>query len=284
LVRRGGLAAWLGVGVALFGAPLAAIGIVPEHAAAIVLLGLVGIGNALIDVSAFTLLARMADETVLARMFAGFEAVLTLGVAIGGLLTPLVVDLLGVRLALVAIGLMAPVAVAASWPALRRLDAGMLVRDADIAILRGVRMLGALPAATIEQLAARLEHAEFAPREAVFEQAERGDRFYVVESGQAEVIRDGRLIETLSEADCFGEIALLRDQPRTAAVRASTHAPLRVSVLQRCAYLTAVTGYPASAAAGEEVVKTRLDALEATVAQQPAIRDTATRDDLRERS
>jgi hypothetical protein len=48
--------------------------------------------------------------------------------------------------------------------------------------------------------------------------------------------------------------------------------------------LTAVTGYPASAAAGEEVVKTRLDALEAALAQQPAIRDTATRDDVRERS
>ena len=107
------------------------------------LLGLVGVGNALIDVGGFTLLARLADETVLARMFAGFEAVLTLGVAAGGLLTPLVVDLLGVRLALVAVGLLAPFAVAAKWPALRRLDAGMRVRDAEIAILRGVRMLGA---------------------------------------------------------------------------------------------------------------------------------------------
>jgi hypothetical protein len=258
LARRGGLAVWFGVGIALFGAPLVAIGAVPEQAAAIVLLGLVGIGNALIDVGGFTLLARLADETVLARMFAGFEAVLTLGVAAGGLLTPPVVDLLGIRWALVAIGLLAPLAVAAKWPALRRLDAGMRVRDAEIAILRGVRMLGALPAATIEQLAAGLEHAEFAPRETVFEESEHGDRFYVVESGRAEVIRDGRVIETLAEGDCFGEIALLRDQPRTATVRASTHAPLRVSVLHRGAYLTAVTGYPVSAAAGEEVVNTRL--------------------------
>jgi MFS family permease len=267
LARRGRLAAWFGVGIALFGAPLAAVGIVPEQAAAIALLGLVGIGNALIDVGGFTLLARLADETVLARMFAGFESVLTLGVAAGGLLTPLIVHLLGIRLALVAIGLLAPLAVAAKWPALRRLDAGMRVRDAEIAILRGVRMLGALPATTIEQLAAGLEHAEFAPREAVFEQSEHGDRFYVVESGRADVIRDGRVVETLGEGDCFGEIALLRDQPRTATVRASAHAPLRVSVLHRGAYLTAVTGYPVSAAAGEEVVETRL-----------------TRDDVRGRS
>ena len=87
-------------------------------------------------------------------MFAGFEAMQTLGVAVGGLLAPLVIDVLGVRLALVAIGVMAPLAVAASWPELRRLDARMRVRNADIEILRGVRMLGALPAATIEQLGA----------------------------------------------------------------------------------------------------------------------------------
>ena len=266
LVRRGRLGSWFGVGIALFGAPLAFIGLAPEQAVAIVLLGVVGIGNALIDVGGFTLLARLTDETVLARMFAGFEAILTLGVAIGGLLAPLIIDLLGVRSALVAVGLLAPLAVAAAWPTLRRLDARMRVRDADIEILRGVGMLHALPAATIEQLAAGLEHAEFTPGATVFEQAEHGEQFYVVEDGQAEIVRDGRLVKTLERGECFGEIALLQDRQRTATVRASTREPLRVSVLQRTAYLTAVTGYPASAAAGEQVVTTRLEALDAAIA------------------
>jgi hypothetical protein len=210
LVRRGGLASWFGAGIALFGAPLALIGVVPDLPPAIVLLGVVGIGNALIDVGGFTILARLADETVLARMFAGFEAILTLGVAAGGLLAPLVIELLGVRLALLAIGLMAPLAVAASWPARRRLDARMRVRDADIEILRGVRMLGALPAATIEQLGAGLEHAEFAPRQTVFEQGERGERFYIVESGRAEVVRDGRHDVSGGGAD---RVVSLGDEP-----------------------------------------------------------------------
>lgn len=259
LVGRGRLALWFGVGVALFGAPLVGIGVVPHQAAAILLLGLVGIGNALIDVGGFTLLARLADETVLARMFASFEAILTLGVAAGGLVTPLAVDLLGVRAALVASGLLAPLAVAASWSALHRLDAEVRVRDADIETLRSIRMLGSLPVATIEQLAGALEHAEFEPGHSVFRQGERGDYFYIVQSGRAEVILDGTLVRTLGTGDCFGEIALLRDQPRTASVRASADTNLRVSRLRRSAFLTAVTGYPAAAAAGEDLVRGRLE-------------------------
>jgi hypothetical protein len=260
LVGRGRLALWFGVGIALFGAPLVGIGVLPDQATAIVLLGLVGIGNALIDVGGFTLLARLADETVLARMFAGFEAILTLGVAAGGLVAPLAVESLGVRPALIAGGLLAPLAVAGSWPALRRLDAEVRVRDADIETMRPIRMLGALPVATIEQLAGALEHEDFQPGHSVFRQGERGDYFYIVQSGRAEVILDGRVVRTLGTGECFGEIALLRDQPRTAGVRASADAHLRVSRLRRSAYLTAVTGYPTAAAAGEDLVRDRLEA------------------------
>jgi MFS family permease len=260
LVGRGGLAAWFGVGIALFGAPLAVVGLAPEQAAAIVLLGLVGVGNALIDVGGFTLLARLADETVLARMFAGFEAILTLGVAVGGLLTPLIVELLGIRPALVGIGLLAPLAVAASWPALRRLDGRMRVRDADIDVLRGARMLGVLPVATIEQLAGGLEHAAFAPRATVFRQGDPGEGFYIVESGRAEVVLEGRVVRTLAGGDCFGEIALLHDRPRTATVRAAADEELRAGVLRRGPFLTAVTGYPAAASAGEALAANRLEA------------------------
>ena len=122
-------------------------------------------------------------------------------------------------------------------------------------------MLSALSQATIEQLAAALQHAEIAPGRAVFKQGEPGERFYIVEAGGADVLRDSRTVETLGRGDCFGEIALLRDCVRTATVRASAEAPLRVSVLPRTPFLTAVTGYPASATAGERIVTARLEAL-----------------------
>jgi MFS family permease len=254
LVRRGGLASWYGVGIALFGAPLAVLGVLPAPVTAVLLLGLVGVGNALIDVAGFTMLARLTDETVLARMFAGFEALLTLGVALGGLVAPLVVNGLGLRTALVAIGLLAPFAVLACRAPLRRLDGEMRVRDADIAVLRAVPMLGALPAATIQQLGARLTHLDVPAGQVVFEQGERGDAFYVVESGRAEVVRNARPVNTLGPGEGFGEVALLGDRPRTATVSASADAPVRLAVLSSPAFLTAVTGYPVSAGAAIEAV------------------------------
>jgi MFS family permease len=260
LVRHGGLATWFGVGIALWGAPLAVLGAVPHEAVAVALLAVVGVGNALIDVGGFTILARLADEAVLARMFAGVEALFTLALAAGALLTPLVIELLGVRAALAAIGFVAPAAAVGCWAALRRLDARMRVRDADIELLHHVPMLRALPQPTIEQLAGALEHAEVARGQTVFESGDSGDSFYIVEEGSAEVLRGGKVIDTLVRGEGFGEIALLRDCARTATVRARPDAPLRVSVLSRNRFLTAVTGYPASAVAGEGVVSARLAA------------------------
>jgi MFS family permease len=123
--------------------PLVLLGAVPEVPAAIVLLAVVGIGNARIDVGGFTMLARLADESVLARVFAAFEAILTLGIAAGALLTPLVIDLLGIRIALVAVGVVTPLAVIACSAQQRRLDARLRVRDADVELLHHVPMLRA---------------------------------------------------------------------------------------------------------------------------------------------
>ena len=93
------------------------------------------------------------------------------------------IDLLGSRLALVAVGLRRADPGRRMLGQLRRLDARMRVRDADIELLHNMPMLRALPQATIEQLAATLEHAEVAPGHAVFEQGDHGDHFYVVEAG-----------------------------------------------------------------------------------------------------
>ena len=63
-------------------------------------------------------------------------------------------------------------------------------------------------------------------------------------------------ISTAHEADYFGEIALLRDVPRTATVKASVDSNLYA--LQRIDFLSAVTGHAAAHAAGEAIAESRL--------------------------
>ena len=84
-------------------------------------------------------------------------------------------------------------------------------------------------------LAARLRRQQVPAGTAVVRQGEVGDTFYVIQSGQAEVLQgsDGeeRRQRVLGPGAYFGEIALLMDVPRTATVRALT--PLVLYTLER---------------------------------------------------
>ncbi len=256
---RGRLARCFGGGVALWGAPLAVLAGVPEAAAALVLLALVGIGNALVDVGAFTLLARLSPERSMARVFAAFEGVLTLGVALGAGVTPLVLDAVGPRGALLALGLVGPAATIAAWGRLRELDAHVAGRDDDIALLQQVPMLAVLPEPTIEHLATGVARERVGAGAAVFREGDLGTRFYVIASGRAEVSQAGVPLRTLGPGDGFGEIALLRpDAARTATVRATADAPLALLAVEEDRFIAAVVGFSSSAAIAEAVVADRL--------------------------
>jgi CRP-like cAMP-binding protein len=83
-----------------------------------------------------------------------------------------------------------------------------------------------------------------------------GDRFYLVREGELEVIIDGQPGRPLGVGDSFGEIALMRDVPRTATVRAKVDAVLYA--LDRREFLAAVTGFGPSLSAAEGVIGMRL--------------------------
>lgn len=245
LVGTRRLARWFGIGVALWGLPLTLLGAYPSEIPALVLLACIGVGNALVDVGLFTLIARLAPNAVLARVFGALESVIALAVGTGSLLTPLAINLIGLRGALVALGLLSPALVAASWRMLRRLDESMVVRDREVGLLRSVSMLGPLSLPAIEQLAQALEPVAVPAGATVFAQGDTGDRFYVIEDGVAEVVGDGRAVATLGPGEAFGEIALLRRVPRTATIRARTD--LRLESLTSERFLPVVTGFRSSA-------------------------------------
>jgi MFS family permease len=82
LVGSRRLARWFGIGVALWGLPIALIPLFPREASALILLACVGFGNALVDVGLYTLMARLAPDAVLARLFGLQESLISLTVGL----------------------------------------------------------------------------------------------------------------------------------------------------------------------------------------------------------
>ena len=197
LVGTRRLGAWFALGVALWGLPIALVGFVPVDFAALVLLAFVGVGNALIDVAGFTLLGRMAPDEVLARVFGVLESLVAVSIGIGAVAASWAVGAWGPRTALVAVGLVCPVLAAASWWRLRELDRTVGVHDEVVGLLQRVPMLRTLPLPSVEQLARGLERVDIPAGATVFSQGDVGDRYYVVESGEVDVVGDGRLLATL---------------------------------------------------------------------------------------
>jgi MFS family permease len=256
LVSGRRLAAIEGIGVALWGLPLTLSGAFPAKPAVLALMCVVGVGNALVDIGLYTLPARLVPEALLARLFGAKESLTALSVGLGSFVTPFAIDLLGVRGALAVLGLVGPVLVALAWRRLVAIDASISHRDEEIEVLKRVGVLRPLPMPAIDNLALHVDRADFAAGQEVFRQGDRGDRFYVIGDGEADVIGDGRLIRTMGPGDGFGEIALLRDTLRTTTVRARTS--LRLYSLERQHFVPAVTDYRSSAREADALMLERL--------------------------
>ena len=84
LVGTKRLARWFGLGVVLWGLPLTLVGLLANEPATLVLLTVIGLGNALVDIGLFTLMARLSSDTVMARVFGLLESNGALGFGAGG--------------------------------------------------------------------------------------------------------------------------------------------------------------------------------------------------------
>jgi hypothetical protein len=246
-------------GLVLWGLPLILFGAWPETAPAIVFLGLLGVGNTLVDVSGLTLLQRTAPEEVLGRVFGVLESLVVGTLGLGAIIAPLLISLFGVRWALVATGLLLPALALVSWARLRKIDELTVVPERELELLRSLPLFAPLPPTTLEHLARSLVRVPAAAGTEVMRQGDVGDRFYLVDKGDMDVSIDGEVVSTLGPGDHFGEIALLRDVPRTATVTARSDASLLA--LERDEFVSAVSGHPVSREAADAVVAARLGRL-----------------------
>ena len=264
LLRRSRIASGFGIGLVLCGVPLLLIAAHPSTLPAIVLLAVLGVGVTIVDFSAVTLLQRAIHEDEMAKAFRVLQSLFVGSLGLGAAFAPVLVHWLGIRGALLASGAVLPILVALLWSRLSPLD-----RSGDLAE-ELVNLLRSIPIFAPLDLPERWSGWR-APRDSRRRPRQGGDGRRRGR-GRGPLLRDplGRVPRRERDllasrcgrsrsGDGFGEIALLRDVPRTATVTAHTHAELYA--LEREHFLDAVNGSPGSREAADSMIDVRLGSL-----------------------
>ncbi len=254
LSQRGRLAWDFGGGVLLWSAPFLLVAASPTTAGAVVALALMGVGNSIVDVNAFTILQRLVPDAVMGRVFGALESALVGGMALGALIMPALISTVGLRTGLTVVGGAVSFLVLVSGRGLRRIDKVALAPE-GLELLRAVSFFAPLPDSVLELLARRSKVVTTIAGNAIFREGDGGDVFHVIDSGTVEVTIRGAHIRHLGPGDSFGEIALLHELPRTATVVATTDVVTRT--IDRSRFLAAVTGHEDASRRAQEVA-TRL--------------------------
>jgi MFS family permease len=255
LAQRGRLAFDFALGVFLWAGPLVLIAAWPTLPSAIIALILIGIANSLVDINVYTILQRVVPDEVMGRVFGALESSLIGAMALGALLMPILISTIGLRGGLLVIGAAVSAVALLALPRLLSIDRTTLA-PAGIDLLLGIPMLAPLPERILERLARSLVTVELKAGETAVREGDEGDRFYIVKSGTLSVSKVGEQVAELGQGESFGEIALLRDVPRTATVTAATDVVLLA--LDRRHFIPAVTGHGDAHEAAELVISSRM--------------------------
>ena len=248
------LAVTFGLSLAFWGVPIMLLASWPNLVPAILLLAVVGAANSVEDVAVFTLLQRIVPNEILTRVLGVLWALAMGGVAVGSIATPALVHGIGARAAFLVVGSILPVLTLVTYSRLAEIDQAAAPAP-ELDLIERVPIFAPLSIAAKERVAANLVPLSVQAGELVIRAGEVGDRFYIVGDGELDILAEG-LHRTAKQADYFGEIALLRDVPRTATVKATVDSQLYA--LQRDDFLEAVSGVGAAHATAHAVADERL--------------------------
>jgi CRP-like cAMP-binding protein len=188
-------------------------------------------------------------------VFGAMESAVIGGMAVGALLMPILIGTIGLRWGLLAVGTGVSILALLGMRGLGRIDRSSFAPP-ELELLRKVSLLSPLPEPILESLARALIRIEVAASESFIREGDHGDLFYVVETGTVEVTKNGRHVAALGPGDYVGEIALLRDVPRTATVTATS--PTVLQALDREHFIKAVTGQGDFRNEADAAIATRL--------------------------
>jgi hypothetical protein len=235
------------------GTPLVVTAAAPVLAAP--MLAVAGGGMQLIDVTGRTMLQRLVPDEKLSRTYGVLESLYMAMEGVGAYLAAVAIVWVGARWTLVAAGALLPVAGIALRRRIASLDVGVRVPTREMAVLRETDLFAPLPPTALERLSRGLVPLGVPTGGIVIREGERGDRFFVIESGRAAVTSGGETLALVGPGDYFGEVALLYDQPRNATVTATTD--LHLLVLERDEFLRAVTGHDTVGALARRAAEAR---------------------------
>ena len=196
------------------------------------LMAVTGAGSILLEVTGLTMLQRSLSNEVMGRVFGVMTSLFVGSLLLGSLVTPIMIDAISLKGALVIAGLILPVVIMFALPSLRSLDHSSVARMRELSsrveALGALRIFGGASRQTLETIASVLTEESAEPGMDIVREGEPADDFYVVRQGELDVLAVGetgtepRKVNSLGPGDYFGEIGLLEGIPRTASVRAVT--------------------------------------------------------------
>jgi CRP-like cAMP-binding protein/MFS family permease len=220
-LMRAPLARTFGTAVVLWAVPLGALALAAQPAVAWACAAVAGIAGTVAQAAGDTVLQRATPDRLLSRVLGAYEALTGIAYMVAALLPALLIPWLGARAVLAAGVAIAPLVVICCWGGLRRLDRDLEVHTERLTLVARVPWLRNGSLAEQDRLAALLEEEPVPAGEVIVYQGEIGVRFYILRSGAARVLVDGREVSRLRSGDWFGEVALLNEIPRTATVQAA---------------------------------------------------------------
>jgi MFS family permease len=248
---RGSPPLWMAIGSFVWGIGLMVIAPVPEALVVFALVIVAGAGRGLMDVAGRTLLQRAAPADILSRAFGLLEGISMAALAIGAGLAAILVERFGVAVAVAVVGALLPLLLIATLRWLLRLELSATARP--LALLRALPLFAPLPTATLERLATLAEPIDAPSGTVIMREGDAGDYFYVIDTGEVEVSIAGLTVQQLGHGEAFGEIALLRNVPRTATVTARD--AVRLYALWRDDFLEAARSRPTVARAPKAIYR-----------------------------
>jgi len=212
-----------------------------------------GAGTLIVDVLAMTALQRAVAPDVTARVFGVFWALIVGAIALGALVTPPVVGLLGLDAAIVVLALVPALLSLAAYPALARMDRASAGRTAllrtRVAVLEATGLFAAAPRPVLERLAGETREIAVSSGNVLIREGDPADALYVLKTGSVEVLSGARRLAALPAGSWFGELGLLEGIPRTATV--VTTAKSTLLRIEGEAFLGALTAAPLASSALE---------------------------------